>query len=55
MESRKGFSIFDGIQIVYQNENKKCDSRGVDTVGIIICAESVSRYLKGEHHRKFRK
>ena len=51
----KGFSIFNSIQIVYQNENKKCGSREADTVGIIICTESVSRYLEGEHYRKFRK
>jgi len=42
------------MQIVYQNKNEKCGSRG-GTMDIIICAGRVGGYLKRKYDGEFRK
>jgi len=37
------------MQVVYQNEDERSDSRETNSIGIIICIGRVSRYLEGKY------
>ena len=41
------------MQVIYQNKNKKDNSKRTDPVGIIICIRKTSKYLKEKCFRKF--
>jgi len=43
------------MQTIYKNENERSNSRIISTVGVILCTKRIGRYMKGEHHRRFRK
>ena len=42
------------MQVVYKDENEKGSSRETDSVGTITYVGRISKYIKGEHTRKFR-
>ena len=45
---------FDSIQVVYKNKNERASSRRTNSVGIVICAGKVSRYMERECLKEFR-
>ena len=42
------------MQIIHKHENEGDSSRRANSVGIIICARRIGRYLKGKHFREFK-
>ena len=41
------------MQVVYKNKDERDGSQRANSVGIIVCAGGISRYLKGEHVGRF--
>jgi len=42
------------VQIIYKNEDKGGGSRKTDLIGVVTCAERISRCLKEEYIGGFR-
>ena len=36
------------MQAIYTHEDKESNSGGTNPMGVVICAERISRYLEGE-------
>ena len=37
------------MQIIYKNENERGGSGRTDLIGVVICAERISKCLEGEY------
>ena len=52
--NKKGFGVFDSIQVIYRNKNERYDGRRADLVDVIIYIRGVSRYLEEKYSGGFK-
>lgn len=46
MKKQEKSWVFNSIQALYKNEDKRCDNREADSIGVVICIKRVSQYLE---------
>jgi len=54
MRDKRDVGFFDGMQTLYQNEDERCNSKGADTMDLVIYAGRISRCVERECNRESR-
>ena len=42
------------MQVVFEDENERSNGGRANSMGVVICAERISRYIEGEYIGRFR-
>jgi len=42
------------MQVIFENENKRSNDRGMNSIGIVVCVESIGKCVEGEYIERFR-